>query len=142
MEDYKERSPYYGVPVSCVALIVVPLILYWVVRMVIFKFQTQFSYELNAATARAMGFGVGALFHIACILAGAMTEPLRAVLSRLKEFFSNLTISFKLACSCYVHDLRDLGVVFWIYAAIMGTNLYLCIDGFRDFLELYLPMMK
>ena len=142
MNDYKDESPYKGVPIICLVLIGVPLVFYGIVRVIIFKFQPQFGEELNQATAVAFGFGVGVLFHLACIIAGLMLEPLVAVITRVREFFSNLPISASLAFTVYFKDLKDGGVVFWIYLLIFAANALACAWGFVRFLELYLPIAK
>ncbi len=142
MNDYKDESPYKGVPIVCIALVAVPLIFYLIVKYVIVKFQPQFGEELNQATAMAFGFGVGAIFHLSCVIAGVLREPFRAVIVRIGEFFSNLSISARLAFSLYAKDLKDGGVVFWIYLLIFAANDLACVWGFMRFFELYGLMGK
>ncbi len=138
MGDLK-KSPYHGILFGCFYLIVVPAAIFIVLYLAIniSWSQQQYSGEINLATAKAFGCGCGSVFHLSCIIVGQLRESFHTVVERVKEFFINLFVSPALAVKCYWMDLKDGGVVFWIYLAVMGFNLYLTVDGFMDFFALY-----
>ncbi len=138
ISEQKEKSPYHGILIACIVLALVPLVLYGIVRVAIFQYQTQFSDELNEASSKLFGFGTGMLFHLSCIIAGALKEPFAIVVNRVKDFFSNLKFSFKVAWTCYKFDIQSNGVAFWIIFAVMIANVCLFIDGLATIIELQL----
>jgi hypothetical protein len=54
----------------------------------------------------------------------------------VKEFFENVPVSLGYAFGCYWDDMKQDGVLFIIYAAIIGTCLALAIDGGLETLAL------
>lgn len=112
--------------------IAITLILYAVIA----KQQPQYGQELNWAAAKIFGCGCGILFHISCWLMGVFAEDFRAVKKRLKELCINLTVSFKLALSCYWDDVKTLGLAYWIDFAVVALNIYVFADALLDYLHM------
>ncbi len=104
--------------------------------MAINFYQPKYGFELNFATAKILGCGMGAMFHFCCWIFGAFKDDFKAVKTRWKEFFFNLSISAKLAFKCYFEDLKTLGVAFWLDMAIVGINLYIFIDAVFDYIAI------
>ena len=77
----------------------------------------------------AFGFGVGFLFQFSCVIAGLFKGTLKVVLKRLKEFFSNLSISVKFAYKYYFENIKEEGIVFWIFFTIIGSTLAVTLFG-------------
>lgn len=136
--EHKNKSPYHGIFVICFFLIVVPVALYFLFRAIFSVTQTDFPAELNEATARTVAFGVGFLFHLACIIAGALKDSFRLAVMRVADFFENWKVSFKLACSCYVDDIKENGIAFWIMFAIMIANFCVFVSGLKLVLAYFL----
>lgn len=132
----KEVSPYKGFIGTCIILILFPLAVYAIFYNAIIHFQ-DLSDELNQYSAIGLGFGVGFLFHISCIFAGLFKGNFGVVVRRVASFFSNLTISFKLAVKCYIEDIRNEGIVFWPYFFIIATNASISVYCLYKFFEIY-----
>lgn len=134
-EEYKKKSPYHGFLLLCLLLIIVPLALYGVLRWAI-NVSMPVNRALNNATAQAIGFGLGSVFHLSCIVAGAFEDAIRAVKDRIGEFFANLTVSPLFALQCYWDDMKNDGVVMLISALIMIACAAVSADGVRTCLRL------
>lgn len=125
----KNKSPYYGVWQTCLLLIIVPIALFAGIYFIFEKYQN-YSKIINCYGAMGIGFGVGSLFHISCIIAGLFKGLFSIVINRIAEFFSNLSISFKFAFKLYIEDLKTNGMVFWIYFVIVLLFIAFSIYGF------------
>ncbi len=134
--DSSNKSPYHGMWASCSVMIIFPVGLYFLFTYYINEFQ-DFPKAMNDATAQALGFGLGTLFHLSCAVCGAFRDSFRVVTKRLAEFFDNLTISVKFAFKGYWWNIKENGVAFWIYFVIMLVCFCICVDGLRDFLALW-----
>lgn len=131
-----KKTPYQGLwiflPVMVLPSVFITALLYFVIA----RWQPQFGFELNWATARAIGCGSGVLFHFSCWITGVFREDFEAVRKRLKEFFANIVVSVRLAFFCYWEDVKNLGLCLWIDLAVITLNAGVCIDGILDFLTL------
>lgn len=134
--DNSNKSPYHGMWIACMIMIAVPLALFALVTYVLNNFSPH-TQAVNDSTAKAIGFGLGSVFHLTCIVCGAFRESFRVVIKRIAEFFENLTISVKFAFQDYWWNIKHYGVVFWGYFIIMAVCLSICIDGVRDFLTIW-----
>ena len=129
MEHFgKEKSPYHGVVLSSLLLAGVPSFLFIWIYHLISKYQN-FNQDFNMYSAMVIGFGVGFIFQFACVFAGLTKGTLKVVIRRVSELFSNLTISPKFAFRCYIADVKENGIVFWIYFIIVGSCLAITIVG-------------
>ncbi len=131
-------SPYRGIVLHIFALVFPSVIMTWMFHAVIERWQPQFSAELNWASAKALGCGIGVIFHLSLFLFNQFWEPFGAVKNRVRDFFENLSISPKMAFSSYIQDIKDHGIVFWIYFAIISANFGIALDAFLDFRDLYI----
>ena len=123
MEHFgKEKSPYHGVVLSSIFLVIIPLFLFWLFRTLMLKYQN-YPVDFTTISALTLGFGVGFIFQFSCVIAGLMKGTFQAVLKRAINFFDNISISPKLAFKCYLADLKEYGVVFWIYFILIGSTL-------------------
>lgn len=120
--EHKNKSPYHGVAIACFFMILVPVVMYLIMRALLFELQPASGRELNEASARVLGLGIGVIFHLGCIIGGVLKDSFKIVANRVIEFFDNLKFSFKLAWKCYIEQLRDGGIAFWIMLGIMVTN--------------------
>ncbi len=114
------------------------LVLTGLFYLVIDQSQPQYGQELNWASAKIFGCGLGIIFHASCWLTGAFTEDFRAVKNRVKEFFANIVVSVSLAFTCYWEDVKAFGVAFWIDFAVVALNIGIFLDAVKDFLALYI----
>ena len=130
----KEKSPYHGVLLSSIILIIVPIAIYLLFNYYITKYQ-KFEEEFNAYSAVVLGFGVGFIFQFSCVIAGLTKGTLSVVLSRIGELFSNLSISPRFALKCYIADIKENGIVFWIYFIIIGSWELMCSICLRNHLR-------
>ena len=118
----KEKSPYYGVWQSSLLLIMAPTLLTLILWVVINAFKP-IGKDENIYTAFMFGFGVGFIFQFTCAIAGLFKGTFKIVWDRTKEFFSNLSISVKFAFKYYFENLKEYGIVFWIYFDILALTL-------------------
>lgn len=128
MNDGVKKNPYKGIIIICILLIAVPIGLYFLFKEVIFSNQGQYSSYLNNASAICLGFGVGFIFQMSCVIGGLFRGSFSVVVKRVFNFFADLTISFKYAIRMYWDDIVENGVVFWIILPIilatLGVTLY------------------
>ena len=133
--EHKRQSPYRGMWVVLLLLIVPPLLCYGVVNGVLERFSRS-SDALDAATAKALGCGMGSLFHMICILSGVLTAGWEALKYRIREFFENLIVGPGYALSTYWEDMRNDGVTFIIYMTIILVNASVTVDGVLEAIAL------
>ena len=88
-----------------------------------------FSKELNDASARFLGFGIGSLFHITCFVVGVFKNSFLVVKKRIIDFKDNLPISFKFAVKCYLEDMKNDGIAFLVEMACVGFCFAVAING-------------
>ena len=120
--EHKNKSPYHGVGLACFFMIAIPVVMYIIIRSLLFELQPTMGKEVNEMSARVLGLGIGVVFHLGCIIAGVLKDSFKIVVNRVVDFFDNLKFSFKLAWKCYVDQLRDGGIAFWIMFGIMVVN--------------------
>ena len=124
----KRTSPYHGFWAVLLVLILVPAVFVLLLHAVLNRFSTS-SAALNAATARAMGLGLGFVFHLMCMISGAFRKGWEAVKRRWHDFFDNLIVGIGYAFSAYWDDVLEEGVTFIICMLIIGLNLALAIQS-------------
>ena len=121
--------------VEAIMLLLFPIVCYLIIRGAIMKYQN-FSKELNEASARALGFGIGFLFHVTCFVVGIFKNSILVVKKRMTEFKDNLPISFKFAIKCYLEDIKNDGIALLVEMACVGSVLYIAIDGLITAIQL------
>ena len=131
-----KKTPYEGIWIFLPMLVLPSVIITALLYFVISRWQSQYVAELNFATAKIFGCGSGILFHFGCWLMGAFKDDFRAVKTRLKEFFANIAVSFRLAFSCYWEDVKTLGLAFWIDVAIVALNAGVFVDAVLDYIAI------
>ena len=132
--EHKNQSPYHGVFVAGAFMLVVPVVLFFLVKGAIAIWKPSMDPEEIIATAKTFGLGMGFLFHISLVFAGVIKEPFRAVVNRVANFFENLKFNFKLAWNCYVDEVRETGLAFWIFLAIIVVNFCFFWSGAKFFI--------
>lgn len=133
--ENKRQSPYRGFWVIMLFLILVPLGLFVLVNVLLEEY-SPYSAALDFATARALGCGFGFLFHMICILSGVLTAGWQALKYRIGEFVENLIVGVGYACKSYLEDMRDDGVTFILYVAVIAANFTIMADGICDAIAL------
>ena len=131
MHHQEQHSPYRGFFVTCLILIGMPLIFYVLVHTWFGMQKSGANLSINKTGAEAIGFGLGTIFHLSCLVAGAFSEPYTLLKRRILDFRDNLEVSFPLAVKCYLQDMRDDGVTFTVYFVIMVICFVLALNGVR-----------
>jgi len=108
----------------------------WTIYSLISQFQPQYTNELNFASAKVVGFGVGSIIHLCCWITGTFSQHIAVVKARFKELFADVTISVRLAMTWYWKDIKTNGVAFWIDFAVIVFNFWVFADALLDFLTL------
>ena len=125
--EYKRQSPYRGFFI--IMLLILPPIICWgLVDSLLDKFST-WPDALDDATARALGCGLGFLFHTICILCGVLTDGWQALKYRIGEFFENLIVGVGYAFRTYWEDMQSDGVTFILYGSVILVNALVTVDG-------------
>ncbi|MBQ2915040.1 MAG: hypothetical protein IJE50_05940 [Clostridia bacterium] len=127
--ENKNKSPYHGVPLAAFLMIVVPVSVYILMRVLLSKYQPSEPAELNEASARTLGFGIGLAFDLSLMIAGTLKESFLVVVKRVVGFFQDLKFSFKIAWNCYVENIREFGVAFWILFGLIIVHFCLFWSG-------------
>ena len=131
-----KKSPYQGLWAFILFMLLPSVVMTAICYFVIMKWQPQFGRDLNYASAKVVGFGLGICFHFSCILVGAFKEDFEAVKTRLKEFSTNLSVSLKFALKWYWDDVKTLGLALYIDLALLGINIYVFADALQDYFAL------
>ena len=126
----QQPRPYRGFLVTCIVLVGIPLLFFLLIRLWV-NAGTPFPLPQNQRFAQGVGFGLGTVFHLSCIVAGAFTEPFLLLQRRIVDFFENLMVSPSLAFRCYAEDVRDDGVTFTVYFLIMLSCFLLAVNGIK-----------
>ena len=125
----KEKKPYNGTLIICVIMIGLPIAIFYLFLFVINKWQSHYPAELNLASAKALGFGVGLMLQACFALSGAFAESKQAVKDRLSNFRDNASLSLGFAIKNYFRDMVEDGVAYLIYMSMIIVTACLCIDG-------------
>ncbi len=128
------RSPYHGRVAIIIAMSLPVLLLVLMFYGVLSLWQPYNGEALNWTIGKLFGCGLGALFHGTCWLAGSFAADTRVVKNRLKEFFSDLGVSLKVALEWYREDVKNNGLAYWIDVAITVINLVVFADALRDYI--------
>ena len=134
--DYetKKKSPYKGVLLVCVIMIILPIIIYFIIYGAFNNFNKGkiSDYEMRI-TSFIFATGIGLLFHLSFAVSGAFKESRMVVKERVAEFKENLLLSLWFAIQSYLYDMRKNGIVYLIYVAIIFINALLCVLGLREY---------
>ncbi len=133
----QKKSPYKGRLLVMLALAVPSILVTWMAYAVISKYQPQYGHDMNFASAKVLGCSIGLFFHFACMVAGVFAEDAIIVINRLREFFSDLFASPKLAFTWYWRDIKDNGIAYWLEVGIVIANIIVGVVSLLDFLELW-----
>ncbi len=131
------KSPYHGVWLSIILMILPSPILTLMLYAVLLTFQSHLSAELNLAAATALGFGVGSVYDLGCMITGALAEPFGVVKKRVQEFFADLEVSFPLAAKWWWKDVKTNGVAFWLELLAIALNFTVFGIALKEFFLLY-----
>lgn len=125
----KEKKPYNGMGIICIILTVLPVAIFILFYNVIMRWQPNQPYELNLASAKALGFGVGLMLQACFALSGAFQESKQAVKDRMSEFRDNASLSLGFAIKNYLKDMKEYGIAYLVYMVLIIITAILTIDG-------------
>ena len=131
----KNKSPYYGVWQSALLMIAAPVAMYFFFKIPFVTYSKMSKEEIHYCSL-AFGCGVAFLFQFSCVIAGLFKGTLKVVINRLKEFFGNLSISVKFAYKYYFENIKEEGVVFWIFFVIITTTLGVTLFGIFSYISI------
>lgn len=133
----KEQSPWEGFWVICAVLIAVPFLFKFIISGVLVLWGGE-KVMASRLTATIVGFGLGSMFHLMCIITDVFKPSFKIVIGRIGEFFSNLRISVGFAFRSYAWDIKHHGFAFDVYFAIMAVFAYVWISDLIKFLAAWL----
>ena len=85
----------------------------------------------------AFGCSTSFIFMLAFAVAGGLKNSFNIVVRRWMDFFESLQISFKYAVSEFFEQLKDEGMVFWLYILIMVVQVAVACYGFSVLIEYF-----
>ena len=135
--DGKNESPYRGLWVILLVLAVVPVVFYLCLLGPLLTWQTRFSREMNEASARVFGFGLGIVFHLSCWVGGSFRHAIDAVKKRVVDFFENVRVSLGFALECYLDDMKNDGVALLLMLIPVVACVAVFCGGLSDFWALW-----
>ena len=118
MTEEQKKKAIKNAIIAAILFIAAPFIMTLFFHLYI-KQYTNYSKEMLLSSSITLGFLVALIFQLSCCLAGLLKGTLKVVLKRLKEFFENLSISFKYAIDAYWENLLEFGCSFWLFAGII-----------------------
>lgn len=130
----EKKSPYHGLGIVCAILIGVPFIFFWVFYGC-FTLWGNKDGVLNVYGSIAFASMVGTLFHISLIITGLWKEPLQKIGTRISSFLEYYPIVKRKAFSVYLDDIKEDGIVFWIYLFIFLAILFCAVFFFLTYLK-------
>ena len=141
--EYKgqEKGPYYGVLQTCLILIIIPLIFILIIYGV-FSYFKSLSEEAICYSTLTFGGTCGVLFHMIAIISGLFKGTFKVVINRISTFFQNVVLDIRLAFKIYFEDIKNEGIVFWIYLIIILSMIGLTIYGAVNLFDLYQEFFK
>lgn len=133
--DGRRKPIYYGVAGSLFLFTLFPTfvtLIFWSA----FSRWSRLSDEKVLFVSLAFGCLVAFLFELCCVLDGLLQGSLKVVFARMIEFFSNLSISFKFAVKSYFNNIKEEGMVFWIYFDTILLTSGISIFSFLKYFEI------
>ena len=118
MTEEQKKKAIKNAIIAAILFIAAPFIMTLFFYLCI-KQNSNYSKEMLLSSSITLGFLVALIFQLSCCLAGLLKGTLKVVLKRLKEFFENLSISFKYAINAYWENLLEFGCSFWLFAGII-----------------------
>ncbi len=135
-ENGVKKSPYKGIIIVLFFLVIVPILFYFLFYYIIDKYQAFYGDKLNKFASLFLGFGVGFIFQLSCIIGGLFKGCFIVVIKRIIGFFDNVRYSFKMAVKLYFDDIRENGIVFWLMFPIVFTTFCICLYGFFGYISI------
>lgn len=129
-----KKSPYKGIFLLIFLLIIVPVVLSFLFYKILNSFQPYGEKGINLYSAIFLGYGVGFLFQMACVIAGLFKGSFKVVVKRVVGFFDNVRYSFKMAVKLYIDDVKEDGLVFWIMFFIILATLGVTLFGLYKYI--------
>ena len=136
MENKPRKSPYHGLWAFILFMMLPSVVMSFIAYSAISRWQPQFGFDLNYASSKVIGFGLGICFHFSCLLVGVFKEDFAAVRTRLKELGTNLTVSPKFALKWYWEDVKTYGLSLYIDLFLVGLNIYVFADALKTYFAL------
>jgi hypothetical protein len=137
-EDYdlmeKEKHSLISFLLSALLLVGFPLFWFGFFKKIFMVYETHGSDGLDYYTAMFLGFGIGFLFQMICVLKGILKESHFVYVMRKRMLKANLKISFKFALKIYFTDIKENGIGYAIYMVIILGTLFTTLFGLYNIL--------
>lgn len=132
------QSPYKGFFINLFFINIVPIGLFLIIYFLFAKINPSCTSAEKVYSAMIFGFGVGSLSNVALCVTGVMNDPFYMLCLRMENLFDNIgVLPFKNIVSDYLEDLKDYGIVFWIYLYNMLAYVFLAVFGYFKYFEFF-----
>ena len=132
-----EKNIYRGVWLVTLIVALFPFASNWAFKEMLTNFGSLQDTTLIKWEAVTFAGLVSTLLILGFVLATDFSKHLMIVVNRIKEFVYLVKMSKRVAFSCYAFNVKQNGVVFWIYIAYIAYALTWLIYGVKNFLILY-----
>lgn len=127
-EFNSSKSPYHGLWIALLILMVFPIVMSFIFYLVIDKWQFRETDTLNIWTGIFFGYLCGSAYLTITIICGLYKGSFKNMILRVVHFIKNWKTSFKLAWILYKDEVREQGLVFWVIFPFMsyiyGVTIY------------------
>ena len=130
-----KRNPIIDFILTCILFIIIPVFFVIAIFLGLRIFRPS-PMIIDVYTALGFGCGIGAVFQLSCIFAGALNNSIRVVTNRFYNFFSTLKYSFRISIEEYFTDLFSKGCSLWLYLAIMASFIIFSIWGIYHYFQI------
>lgn len=139
MEDQNPKSVRKKEIGTIVIMILTPLFVFLLFYLIVgIYFPSKITKLFDVSLL--IGFGCGLLLDITFIITGLFSGTFMVVINRVKNFFSDLSISLKFAIEGYFYDIKTEGMTFWIYILIIAVEIILFSIGLSNAVEFYMNL--
>ena len=127
-EDYdlieRDKHSLVAFILSIILLVGFPYFWYWFFGRLFGVFETNNVDELSYYTVVFIGFFIGFLFQMICVLKGIVKDSYSVYKERKRRLKENLKINFGFAMKIYFSDIKEHGIGFTVYMIVFLCTLY------------------
>ena len=133
--DAKNVNVNKGSWLILLLMYLLPTILYFFMYYMFVITKSSFVFDYINSACIFISYGAMVLIDFILLLVGFFKRTFSVVIKRLRDFFADLPISFKLANKGYWNSVKNDGITFWLYLLAMLGHVALAIYGLINHIE-------
>ena len=132
----KKRHPFVELLVVTFFMLAVPFIVFVLLRKAMTEW-THYGPKLVFCQSETFAGLIGTAFAVMLIMSDVFNKPFKTVVDRWLELFDNIRYGlWSVGFRVYFDNIRENGLHFWWYLALIGFEVYLVLDGLRRFFDI------